>query len=182
MTADAAADTTRRREHEWSDPAALAAAATELDGLEFLRRIAGGRLPDRQPRRAPPGVRRTGPGGLRVRARRAPVQPDRLGARRRLRHPARLGVRLRSARCPASCPTPENRPDPHVHCHGRPRKNRPGTEVAPRVCTGVPRPVKTGTSIQPKSCRNPMYRSTEVIPLPFSASSVVSPPGRQTGV
>lgn len=45
MTADTAADTTRRREHEWSDPAALAAAATELDGLEFLRRIAGGRLP-----------------------------------------------------------------------------------------------------------------------------------------
>ncbi|ALE84776.1 PaaI family thioesterase [Pseudonocardia sp. HH130629-09] len=36
---------TRRREHEWTDPMALAAAASGLDGLEYLRRIVDGRLP-----------------------------------------------------------------------------------------------------------------------------------------
>ncbi|ALE72838.1 hypothetical protein Ae168Ps1_1465 [Pseudonocardia sp. Ae168_Ps1] len=42
MTAETS---TRRREHEWSDPQALAAAAGGLDGLEFLRQIVDGRLP-----------------------------------------------------------------------------------------------------------------------------------------
>ncbi|WFG45244.1 PaaI family thioesterase [Pseudonocardia alni] len=39
------ATATRRREHEWTDPMVLAAAASGLDGLEYLRRIVDGRLP-----------------------------------------------------------------------------------------------------------------------------------------
>jgi uncharacterized protein (TIGR00369 family) len=35
----------RSRTHHWSDPSALAAEAAQLDGLEFLRRVAGGTLP-----------------------------------------------------------------------------------------------------------------------------------------
>src|ERR1044072_3011274 len=37
--------TTRERTHTWSDPRALAAAATERDGLSFLQAMADGTLP-----------------------------------------------------------------------------------------------------------------------------------------
>ena len=39
------ADTDRRRQYTWSDPAELAAAATGVDGLTFLQWLADGTLP-----------------------------------------------------------------------------------------------------------------------------------------
>ncbi len=41
----ARADRTRRRSHEWQDPAVSAAAARDLPGAEFLRAIGDGTLP-----------------------------------------------------------------------------------------------------------------------------------------
>jgi uncharacterized protein (TIGR00369 family) len=38
-------DHTRRRTHEWADPAISAAAARELDGITFLREMIAGRFP-----------------------------------------------------------------------------------------------------------------------------------------
>lgn len=38
-------DTPRSRTYSWSDPVAAAAAGRELSGIEFLRSVAGGRLP-----------------------------------------------------------------------------------------------------------------------------------------
>ncbi len=34
--------------------------------------------------------------------------------------------------CAASSATPEKRPEPHVHCHGKPTKYRPGSRAMPR--------------------------------------------------
>jgi uncharacterized protein (TIGR00369 family) len=36
---------TRERSHTWSDPASVAAAAQDVDGLTFLRRLASGEIP-----------------------------------------------------------------------------------------------------------------------------------------
>ena len=90
-----------QRTFSWADPAATAAAgAAELSGLEYISAIVDGALP-------PPPIAELlgfevvevehGPGGVRDRAGRVDVQPDRLGARRHRRDAARLVHGLRGA-------------------------------------------------------------------------------------
>ncbi|GAA3625619.1 hypothetical protein GCM10022267_09800 [Lentzea roselyniae] len=43
----------RQRSYDWSDPRILAQAATEMDGIEFLKRIGTGDLPPLRPVRPP---------------------------------------------------------------------------------------------------------------------------------
>ncbi len=87
----------RLRTYQWGDPAISAAAARQVDGLTFFREIAAGKLP------IPPMMATLGLEAVSFEPGQAVfafepaeyhLQPDRLGARRRLRHRVRLGLRL----------------------------------------------------------------------------------------
>ena len=97
MTAEPIA---RERSYTWTDPAETAAATRDVDGLTFLRSLAAGAIPA-APIATTLGMTleevEEGRVVFGARARGIPLQPDRLGARRRLRHAARLGLRLRGA-------------------------------------------------------------------------------------
>ena len=112
MSAARSEPRTRTRSFSWADPARARRPGCRLPGLEYLRGIVDGTLAgtaDRATaglldRRGRPGAR-----GVRARAGRVDVQPDRLGPRRCRRDDARLVHGLRGphdARARASATRP----------------------------------------------------------------------------
>ena len=103
--AEPMSEAVRTRSYEWGDPHAERHRGAHVSaGIDVLRALAAGELPGAADPRHPglrTGIGGAGPGRVRPRPGGVPLQPDRLGARRRLCHRARLGHRLRRPLAPA---------------------------------------------------------------------------------